>query len=353
MGSVMNPESTYNSSHPSLRASELRRDLVSGDWVAIATGRAMRPHDFLSQPREAFGQPADACPFEALEEDALLVLTSDGAPGSAEDWWVEVIPNKYPAFQPDACPTAEEHGPYERMEGVGHHEVVVSRDHDRSFALMSAAEAEAVVRAYQERYQTLAAENCVRYVSIFHNHGRLSGATISHPHSQIIAIPVVPPDVLRSLSGSARYFKEYGRCVHCVALEYESRERERIVAQNDLMLVLAPFASKTAFELRVFPKNHAAHFERINAAERSALAEALAVSLAKLHRGLENPDYNLFLHTAPPDERDGYDHYHWHFEILPKTSIWAGFEIGTGIEISAIAPESAAEFLRGIEVSTA
>lgn len=330
--------------------SELRQDLVSGDWVAIATGRAMRPHDFLGEPRAAFGQPRDACPFEALENDALLVLTSEGAAGSAEDWWVEVIPNKYPAFQLDACPTPQALGPYQRMEGVGHHEVVVTRDHDRSFALMSPAEADAVLRAYQQRYQTLAQDPCARYISIFHNHGLLSGATIGHPHSQMIAIPVVPPDVGRSLSGSAGYFKENGRCVHCAALEYESRERSRIVAENDLTLALAPFASKSAFELRVFPKNHAAHFERIGAAERASLAEILRIALAKLHRGLENPDYNFFLHTAPPDERDGYDHYHWHFEILPKTSIWAGFEIGTGIEISAIAPEAAAEFLREIPV---
>lgn len=333
-----------------MRSSELRQDLVSGDWVAIATGRAMRPHDFLSQPREAFGQLRDACPFEAFENDAFLSLTFDGAPASPDNWWVEVIPNKYPAFQPDVCPTPQSSGPYQRMEGVGYHEVVVTRDHERSFALMSPAEADAVIRAYQERYRALAHEPCVRYVSIFHNHGRLSGATIGHPHSQIIAIPVVPPDVGRSLSGSARYFKENGRCVHCAALEYEFRERSRIVAENDLMLVLVPFASKTAFELRVFPKNHAAHFEQIGAAERMALAEVLRASLAKLHRGLENPDYNLFLHTAPPDERDGYDHYHWHFEILPKTSIWAGFEIGTGIEISTIAPEAAAAFLREIHI---
>ena len=332
--------------------SELRQDVVSGDWVVIATGRAKRPHEFLSAHREAFVQPEDACPFDNLHEDALLVYP---APAERENnqWWVKVIPNKYPAFSAGACPAFEERGPYQWTEGIGFHEVVVTRDHERSFARMSVGEVDRVLAAYQERYRAMANDECVAYVSIFHNHGRLAGATISHPHSQIIAIPVIPPDVGRSIKGSEEYARRHDSCIHCALVAYELEARERIVYENDDCAVLAPFASKTAFELRVFPKRHSARYEQIAGEERRGLADAIRSALAKLHRGLENPDYNMFLHTAPvrPAKNfmaDNFDHYHWHFEILPKTSIWAGFEIGTGMEISAIAPENAAEFLRSI-----
>lgn len=329
--------------------SELRQDIVSGDWVVIATGRAKRPQDFLRQKRARFLQPKKDCPFEKQAANALLVYADDGLK-KAEEWWVEVIPNKYPAFGKGVCSFSHRVGPYQWTEGVGFHEVVVTKDHRRSFANFSDEEAEMVVRAYQSRYLSLKDEECIKYISIFHNHGRQSGASVSHPHSQIIAIPVVPPDFGRSLRGSASYFKGKKSCIHCVELNYERQIRDRIIYQNDHFITLAPFASKTAFEIRVFPKEHRPHFEDISPPERLSLGNALRVVLGKLWKGLDDPDYNFFLHTAPTNSPGAYVYYHWHFEILPKTAIWAGFEIGTGIEISTITPETAAEFLRRIKV---
>lgn len=324
--------------------SELRQDLVSGDWVVIATGRAKRPHEFLRQKREPFRQPRATCPFEKIHTDALSVYSID------ENWWVEVIPNKYPAFGKGVCALFHGVGPYQWTRGVGFHEVVISRGHEKSWAEMSDEEAELVVRAYQDRYLALKDDDCVEYVSIFHNHGKLSGATVAHPHSQIIAIPVIPPDVGRSLHGSAEYYHKNRACVHCFMLRYERKIKERIIYENDHFLVLAPYASKSAFEMRIYPKRHSSHFEIILSRERFALANALRVALAKLFRGLKNPDYNFFLHTAPTGDTQEFHHYHWHFEVLPKTAIWAGFEIGTGIEISSIAPETAAQFLSRIKI---
>ncbi len=329
--------------------SELRQDIVSGDWVVIATGRAKRPHDFLQQERESFIQPKAACPFERLDEPALAEYPHPRS-GASDQWWVKVVANKYPAFGPGACGITHEAGPYHWTDGVGFHEVVATADHERSLALMSNDEVELVLRAYQERYAVLRAGPCVGYVSVFHNHGRLAGATISHPHSQIIAIPVVPPDIRRSLEGSGRYFHERKACVHCAMIAHERHQQKRLIFENDGFVVFAPFASKTAFEIRIFPKEHSPRFEAMDGAGRAAAAEALRVPLAKLFAGLKNPDYNMFIHTAPVDGSDEYPHYHWHMEILPKTSIWAGFEIGTGIEISTIAPESAAEFLREVDM---
>lgn len=326
------------------RISELRQDLVSGEWIVIATGRAKRPHEFLKEKREVLHQPKAGCPFEKLHTNSLSVYSLD------EEWWLEVVPNKYPAFGKGVCALFHRAGPYQWGDGVGFHEIVVTRDHERSIAQMSDEEAELVIRAYQDRYLALKGDDCVEYVAIFHNHGKLSGATISHPHSQIIAIPVIPPDIGRSLKGSAEFFHKNKTCVHCVALRYELKSKERIIYENDSFAVLAPFASKTAFEIRIFPKKHQPHFEVISSVERLLLGNALRVALAKLFWGLKNPDYNFFLHTAPTGDGREFHHYHWHFEILPKTAIWAGFEIGTGIEISSIAPETAAEFLREIKI---
>lgn len=329
--------------------SELRQDVVSHDWVVIATGRAKRPHDFIKQKRLKFVQPRRNCPFEKLHSDALIAFSLDGVRGR-ENWQVEVIPNKYPAFGRGMCKFSHYVGPYQWAEGVGFHEVVVSRDHLRSFGEMSDEEAELMIRAYQERYMALEKETCIKYISIFHNHGRLAGATMSHPHSQIIAIPVIPPDVKRSVEGSLRYFYAHRVCVHCMVLRYERKVKVRVVYENDLFLAIAPYATKTAFEIRIFPKKHRAHFEDMDLKERMAFAHTLRVALGKLYQGLRNPDYNFFLHTAPIGERKEFHNYHWHMEILPKTAIWAGFEIGTGIEIATIAPETAAAFLRKIKV---
>ena len=330
-----------------MEISELRRDLVSGAWVVIATGRGKRPNDFLKQRRAPLAQSKLTCPFERPESPPLLSYDNAGRT-TEEAWWVQVVANKYPAFGKGICAVFKETGPYEWTEGVGFHELVISRDHVRSIGFMTDHEAELVFRAYQARYLALKDDACVEYVSIFHNQGRLAGATISHPHSQIIAVPVVPPDIARSLKGSADYSQTHGTCVHCVIMEYELKERVRVVYENERFAVVAPYASKTAFEMRVYPKRHGAHFEAITDTDRLLLANAMRTALAKLSKGLKNPDFNFFLHTAPTGNSHQFDHYHWHVEIMPKTAIWAGFEIGTGIEISTIAPEAAAEFLRNV-----
>lgn len=338
--------------------SELRQDIVTGDWVVVATGRAKRPQAFARHAPER-PQPKPSCPFERLIPSALLVYDAGGQRYrlSAKDrrhlersWWLQVVPNKYPAFSYRArCPAVASHGPYRLTDGAGFHEVVVTRHHTRSLAAMSAAEAVMVIRAYRQRYLALKDEECVRYVSIFHNYGRAAGATVSHPHSQIIAIPVVPPDVGRSLRGSADYYRRHRRCVHCAMLAFERRGGRRMVYENRGFAVFCPYVSRSAFEVRIFPKRHQPEFEAIDERETLELADSLRAALAKLSKGLQDPAYNFFIHTAPTADGQRAPHYHWHVEIVPKTAIWAGFEIGTGIEISTIAPEAAAEFLRKIK----
>lgn len=335
--------------------SELRQDIVTGAWIVVATGRARRPDDFARAKHPITSQPLETCPFESILPEAKVIYTAAGErcePGggahgrAAEAWWLEVVPNKYPAFGRGECAVEHAVGPYRFQDGVGVHEVVVTRDHARSIAAMSPGEVAVVIRAYRDRYRALKDEDCVAYISIFHNHGADAGATLEHPHSQIIAIPVIPPDVSRSLVGSAAYFARTGKCVHCIMIEFEALDGRRIIYENENFVVCCPFAPRQAFEVRVFPKRHAPYFEDLTDPEIALAADALRQALARLDRALAGPAYNFFIHTAPTADGQATAHYHWHLEIIPKTAVWAGFEIGTGIEISTISPEAAAEFLR-------
>ena len=159
---------------------------------------------------------------------------------------------------------------------------------------------------------------------------------------------MIPPDIGRSLAGSAAYYRRHRRCVHCAMIAFERRDGRRIVYENGDYIVFCPFVSRSAFEIRIFPKRHQPEFEAIGDREILAAADALRTALAKLERGLKDPAYNFFIHTAPTADGKRMPHYHWHIEIVPKTAVWAGFEIGTGIQISTTSPEVAGRYLRGI-----
>jgi UDPglucose--hexose-1-phosphate uridylyltransferase len=325
-------------------SSELRFNLVCKDWVVIATGRARRPETFAKEKKKEVETPEKDCPFCHIETQSPPVLKY----GKNGDWSLVVITNKFPAFTPSESLRERAEGPYSLMDGVGFHEVIVTKDHKRHMSEFSVAEIRQVLDAYQERYLELMNEKLVNYVSIFHNHGIEAGASIAHPHSQIIAIPITDPDLQSSIDGSRRFFEAQGKCVHCAMLEWDREDGRRIIFENEKFIALCPFASKVAFEVRIYPKEHHPYFERIKDIEKDQLVEALKVSLNKIDKGLNDPAYNFFIHTAPCDGKD-YAHYHWHLVIFPKTLTWAGFELGTGIEISTIEPEKAAEYLRGIK----
>lgn len=332
-----------------IQISELRQDLVSGDWVVIATARGKRPHAFSGEPASFSISQAD-CPFEdplsgGKQESLLRYDYKDPKKG----WAVMVIPNKFPAFAPFAGKFIfKKDGPYQWLPGEGFHELFIARDHKRHIPELTQEEVAALVRAYRDRYSAVIREKNIAYALIFHNHGRSAGASLGHLHSQLIAMPVIPPSVTESVRGSNRYFREKGKCVHCDMIRHELRAKKRLVEENDGFIAFVPFASEIAFELRIFPKKHQSHFSMLGDNEISHVAELLRRALGKLKKGLNDPAYNFFIHTAPVGEN--YTHYHWHIEILPKTSVWAGFEIGTGIEISSITPEDAAKFLRSVKI---
>lgn len=323
--------------------SELRQDIVTGDWVVIATGRAKRPDEFAQKQRDIDASGVEHCLFEHPEEtgqekDVLIYQTE-------HDWSLRVFPNKYPAFSRGKVPRALGEGPYFSMSGGGYHEVIVTRDHSRSIALMEAWQVAEVFDAYQDRYLSLMRKKSVNYIQIFHNHGKEAGASITHPHSQLMAIPVVSPYLQLELKGAESYYRSHREKVYSVMVEYESSVKKRVVYENEAFVAFCPFASRAAFEVWVLPKKHNPYFERITDEEKFQLAEVFQKALFSIYQGLEDPAFNFYIHTAPCDGRD-YSAYHWHIEILPHTGVWAGFEVSTGIEISTIQPEVAAEFLR-------
>jgi len=327
-----------------IAASELRQDLVSGDWVVIATGRAKRPDDFGKVPRIQDETGIEKCLFEDLvvsgqEKDVLIYHRSDG------EWTLRVFPNKYPAFSKGKASPLISDGPYFAMRGTGYHEVIVTRDHYKQLALMDPLEVAEVFDAYQDRYLDLMNKKSVSYIAIFHNHGKEVGASIPHPHSQLMAIPVVSPYVQLELDGAERYHRANKQCAFCVIAEHESEEKKRVVFENDEFVAYCPFASRSAFEVHVMPRFHSPYFERITDEQKIKLAEVFQKALGAIYKALNDPPYNFYIHTSPCDGKD-YPHFHWHLEILPHTAIWAGFELDTGIEISSIQPEVAAEYLR-------
>ena len=325
--------------------SQLRFDPISKDWVIIASNRSGRPKSFKKNGRESLFKkifPQKYCPFCNLKEQEKPVLIyPKGNPGK---WSLAVIPNKYPALFPYGDLTEKKRGPYRYLKGVGFHEVVVTRSHRKDFSQLPIDKIIEVFSAYQERYLELKEEKVVNYIFIFHNHGNKAGATISHPHSQIVGIPVIDSDVRNYLLGSEKYWREKKKCIHCSIINWEKKEKERIVWENDKFIAFCPFAYRMPFTVRIYPKSHLSYFEEIK--DKKSLAEIFSQVLTKMRRGLKKPDYNFFLRTSPSDGGD-YSYYHWHFEIIPRISHQiGGLDLGAGIEIPTIKPKEAALHLR-------
>jgi UDPglucose--hexose-1-phosphate uridylyltransferase len=327
--------------------SELRQDLVSGDWVIMAPERAKRPHDFLPVKKKRVPSPKATCPFEDLQKTGnwppvFLV------PNDEKRWRVAVIPNKYPALtHSDACMIPMKRGIYTVGIGTGYHDLVVSRDHAKNIADMPLAHGVEVFEAIQRRFRMADKDKCIAYVSAFFNWGGSAGASLFHPHYQLLALPIVPPEVVESLRGSERYFTAHHRCVHCDILSHELRTKKRIVKQNGGAVAFTPFTPKSRMEVSIYPKRHTAFFERTPKRDLTAVVAVLQGTLRAMRKQLNDPDLNFFIHTAPVSDQRRSQHYHWHIDVIPKILITAGFELSTGMDINVIDPDWLAALLRG------
>lgn len=333
---------------------ELRTDPISGRWVIIATERAARPTDFKTTPVEV--NDIDRCPFcvgrEAMTPPEIHAIRDQGTAANAPGWHVRVVSNKFPALRIEGDTARSDVGVFTRMDGVGAHEVIIeSTDHYTHLGLLPAPHVAAVTAAYLQRYRDLGGDPRFEYALLFRNHGRTAGASLSHPHSQLIALPIVPKRAAEEIATAERYFGQNGGCVFCHVIEQELTSRDRVVFENDRFVAVEAYAGRFPFETWLLPKEHAASFGDLSEADAMAFSEALQATLHCLHSCLNNPPYNFIVHTAPYRYRARHA-YHWHIEIMPRLTQVAGFEWGSGFFINPVVPEAAARFLREAAVTS-
>jgi len=326
---------------------ELRKDPVVGRWVIMATERAKRPSDFANEREPHKGGPCVFCAgHEADTPPEVLAYRQHGSLPNQPGWRVRAVPNKFPALRIEGQLGKRGAGLYDLMNGIGAHEVVIETpEHDRWMADMEPAEIEEVLWAYRDRVLDLARDDRFRYVIIFKNHGAEAGASLEHPHSQLIALPILPLNVQQELRGTSGYFTLKERCIFCDIVVQESEDRRRVVYENERYIAVCPFAARFPYEIVIIPKGHGSHFEYSEAADYHELAHALKATLGALRNALNDPPFNYIIHSAPLREPPS-KHYHWHLEITPALTKVAGFEVGTGFYINPVPPENAAEQLR-------
>jgi len=289
-------------------------------------------------------------------EEIFAIRPDDSAPNTP-GWQVRVVPNKFPALSIEDDLKKKGVGMYDMMVGFGAHEVIIETpDHYKTTKDLSVDEISNNITIWQDRIHDLYRDVRFRFVLVFKNEGEHAGATLEHPHCQLIATPVTPKRVKEELQGAEQYYKQKERCVFCDIIEQEKDVEKRIVYENDHFIAYCPFASRFPFEICLLPKHHEVDFYASRGHVKD-MALALKIVLLKLARALDNPQYNFLIHTSPNRfTRRGYWHtimedYHWHFEIIPRIVRTAGFEWGTGFYINPTPPEDAAKYLREIKIS--
>jgi UDPglucose--hexose-1-phosphate uridylyltransferase len=329
---------------------ELRRDPIVGRWVIIATERARRPSDIPHAPPAPQGRLCPFCPGH--EDKTPQEVYAAGRPHHAAvngpGWKVRVVPNRYPALKIEGDHDRQADGVYDRMNGIGAHEVIVETpEHEKAMKDLSDAELTEVLFAFKARIIDLRNDLRFRYVLLFKNQGRLAGATLDHAHSQLIALPIVPRQVAEEVEGAKRHFEHKERCIFCDIVAQERKDRVRLVFENDEFVVFAPYAPRSPFETWIVPRRHASNFEAEPRERLGFCAQALGTTLRRLAAALGSPDYNFIVHSNPLSVPPS-PSYHWHIEVMPALTQVAGFEWGSGFHINPVPPEEAAEFLRKV-----
>ncbi len=332
---------------------EIRWDLITEERVIVATERSRRPHDFKKADSEPAPKPefVPNCPFcvgnEAMTPPEVDAFREAGTAPNTPGWWVRVVPNKYPALAPEGELQPRANGIYTWADGVGVHEVIIETPkHSETPVVTSLSQWTEVMRMYQRRLTTLAQDHRLKTILIFRNEGKAAGASLEHPHAQLVGLTFVPPVLQRHIEGVSRYRSRHGKHPFEAIIEQEVREGVRVVNLTEQFLVYAPFASRVPYEVAIVPLEPMARFEAMPEEMTQAFAAVLQDTLQRLYRVLNDPPYNYMLFTAP----SGYEgEFWWHLRIAPRLSIDAGFELGSGVGINITAPEDAAAYLRQAE----
>jgi UDPglucose--hexose-1-phosphate uridylyltransferase len=331
---------------------ELRKDPIIDRWVIISTERGKRPVFITEETAASKSTVCPLCPGnEAMTPAEVYALRPQGSPPNSKNWIVRVVPNKFPALRIEGSLDKQGLGIYDRMNGVGAHEVIIETPrHDETLSMMDVHAIQRVLRAYRERVLDLEKDKRFRFVMVFKNQGSVAGASIDHSHSQLIALPIVPRRISEEINGGLAFYKYKERCIFCDIIAQEKEEGVRVVFENDHCIVLSPYASRFPFETWLLPKAHESSFATHKREDQYwAVAEALSVVLKRYNAVLNSPPYNYMIHTTPMGNGD-IPHYHWHIEIIPRLTKMAGFEWGTGFYINPTPPEEATTFLKEVGI---
>ena len=325
--------------------SELRQDATTYDWIIIAKERAKRPDDFKRKTAPVEVPAYDPkCPFcvgnESLTPETTAVFNEGGA------WKIRSVPNKFPALTPEGDMARTEWKFFRKTHGYGRHEIIIETPlHNEIIPFMADGHVENLIRMYRDRYAALRKDPRIKVIQIFKNHGREAGTSLEHPHTQIVATPIVPPYIRRKYEVATQYYDNTGRSLHFDIQKAEMEESKRIVASTKHFTVIHPFASHYPFETWIMPKEHKPSFGHITEEEIADLARVLKEVLMKMYLSLDNPDYNFVINTAPVDDEHK-SYYLWHLQVIQRLTQVAGFELGSGMFINVTIPEETAAFMK-------
>ncbi len=330
--------------------SELRQNLATKEWYVIATERAKRPHDFTRGKKKPPPLPerVSDCPFcpgnEHMTPPASLVLED------ASGWQVRVVANKFSAFSPAGTTERRVNGIHRSMAGVGIHEVIIERpEHNLALPMLTDAQMHLITQAYRARYREAMKDPRIEHIILFKNYGADAGCSLAHPHSQMIAMPLVPTHIRYRIEEARRHYDDMGHCVFCHMVEQEKKENERLVTENEHFVAFCPYACGTPYEVWIVPKRHISSFGNTNDEELYALGLILRDITSRIYYGLSDPDYNYVIRSVPKDEGDALS-LHWYIKMMPRLTKQAGFELGSGMYVNVTLPEENAQFLRELKL---
>lgn len=330
---------------------ELRKDPIIGRWVIISTERGKRPSNIGRIEKKISPKACPFCPGnESATPPEVIAYRKDGSEPNQPGWSLRVVSNKYPALIIEGNLTREPEGIYDRMNGIGAHEVIIETPrHDCDLADLPVQQVRDVLWSYRDRCLDLQRDHRFKYILIFKNHGEAAGASVEHSHSQLIATPIIPKRVAEELLGAKKYQDYKERCIFCDIIRQEILDQKRIVSETDSFIAFEPYASRFPFETWLMPKAHITNYIDTEIDMHEEMAGILQDVLMRLKTGLADPAYNYILHTAPVGN-EYREFYHWHIEIIPKLTRVAGFEWGTGFYINPTRPEDAAKFLKALTI---
>lgn len=333
---------------------ELRQDVTTKEWVVIAVERAKRPEQFRERPGIESLPISEKrlctfCPGNELLTPEEVFSLRDSGQKDQPGWRLRVVPNKFAAFTPEESTQRHDYGRFfHSLDAFGFHEVIIeSHDHDQILPLMSDQQLLELLHTYRQRYDALRKDPRVKLILLFRNHGARAGTSMRHPHSQLIATPIIPFHIRQKYEVAIRHYDDTGHCLYCDIVEAEKAVGKRVVLETQHFLVFHPFASQVPFETWIAPKGHNPCFARITFEESLELASVLTRILGGLYEALDNPDFNLIAHTAPVEDEEK-PYFLWHIEIRPRLTTMAGFELGTGIYINTAIPEETAPYMKEV-----